>query len=295
MNNQFDWSLIRSFLAALNHGSLLGAARHLDASQPTIGRHVAELERQLGVELFERTGRGLAPTEIALRLADAARSMEAGAQQLARQLVGTENSLAGSVRISASQPVACYLLPPLLAEMRQALPEIQVDLVVSNQISNLLRREADIALRMVAPEQTSLVVRKMGNVRLAACAHRDYLRRRGEPKRLSDLLAHALIGGDRSNEMFKGLVALGVPVTEAQFVLRTDDLIASWQAIRGGLGIGVAAEYLVRTEAQVKVVLPSLSIPHIPMWLVVHREIRSNARIRAVYRFLADAIPRSLK
>jgi DNA-binding transcriptional LysR family regulator len=156
----FDWSLMRSFLAALDQASLLGAARVLHLSQPTVGRHIAELESQLGVLLFERTGRGLLPTATALQLAEAARSMEAGALQLARTLSGAQTQTRGSVRITASVPVAVQLLPPLLASMRQALPDIQVDLVSSNQVSNLLRREADIAVRMVRPTQCSLIAKK---------------------------------------------------------------------------------------------------------------------------------------
>src|SRR6478752_10167764 len=157
MTTDFDWRLVRSFLAALDRGSLLGAARALRSTQPTVGRHVAELEAQLGVLLFERTGRGLLPTPMAQRLAEAARSMESAADQLARSVSGAQASVTGSVRITASQPVACLLLPPVLAQMRQALPEIQVELVSSNEVSNLLRREADIALRMVQPDQSSLV------------------------------------------------------------------------------------------------------------------------------------------
>ena len=299
MNNspslgQFDWSLIQSFLAALKHGSLLGAARHMKASQPTIGRHIAELERQLGVVLFERTGRGLAPTDMALRLSEAARAMDAGAQQLARQLSGSDTALSGTVRLSASQPVACHLLPPLLVQMRQSLPEIQIELLVSNEVSNLLRREADIALRMVAPEQSSLIVKRVGQVGLAMCAHQDYLRRRGTPKQPEDLAQHELIDGDNSRDLLKGLQARGMPLSEAQFALRSDDLIAQWQAIRAGLGIGVVANYLVRSEPHVSALLPMIKIAPIPMWLAVHREIRGNARIRAVYRFLSDALPRCL-
>ena len=173
--NAFDWSLIRSFLAALDHGSLLGAARVLKTSQPTLGRHIAELESQLGVVLFERTGRGLVPTATALQLAEAARGMEAGALQLARTLTGALAQTTGTVRITASQPVAVQLMPPLMARMRLTLPDIQVELVASNQVSNLLRREADIEVRMVRPEQGTLVAKKIGNVGVGAYAHRDCL------------------------------------------------------------------------------------------------------------------------
>jgi DNA-binding transcriptional LysR family regulator len=132
--HNFDWSLIRSFLAALDQGSLLGAARVLQMSQPTVGRHVAELESQLGVVLFERTGRGLVPTAMALQLAAAARGMEAGALQLSRTLSGAKTQSSGTVRITASVPVAVYLMPPVLAQLRLALPEILVELVSSNQM-----------------------------------------------------------------------------------------------------------------------------------------------------------------
>jgi DNA-binding transcriptional LysR family regulator len=294
MNTSFDWNLIRSFLAALEHGSLLGAARALQSSQPTLGRHIAELERQLGVVLFERTGRGLLPTATALRLAEAARSMEGGALQLARSLSGADASAAGTVRLSASQPVACFVLPPLLAQMRLALPEVQVELVASNAVSNLLRREADIALRMVQPDQAGLIARRIAKVTLGAYAHRDYLRRRGTPRQPADLLAHELIGDDRDGVVPRGFAAFGLPVALEAFAFRTDDLIVYWQAVRAGLGVGFLADYLARTDSQLVPLLPMLKIPPLPVWLTVHREIRGNRRIRAVYDFLADAVPRAL-
>ncbi len=153
MNTSFDWSLLPTFLAALERGSLLGASRQIGISQPTAGRHIADLEAQLGKVLFERTGRGLRPTALALELAGPARAMQSGALALAERLLDTQAQQAGTVRLSASQPVACYLLPPVLARMREALPAIQIELVVSNQVSNLLQREADIALRMVQPSR----------------------------------------------------------------------------------------------------------------------------------------------
>lgn len=294
MNSKFDWSLVRSFLAALERGSLLGAARALNSTQPTIGRHIAELEAQLGVVLFERTGRGLLPTDMALKLAESARAMESGAHQLARSASVAEAGISGTVRITASQPVACILLPPVLAQMRLALPEVQVELVSSNQVSNLLRREADIALRMVPPDQASLVAKRIGKVTLGAYAHRDYLKRRGTPKQLADLLTHELIGNDRDETMLRGFAALGFPVVPEVFAFRTDDLIAYWEAVRSGLGIGFVADYVARTDSQVVPVVPMLRIPPLPIWLTVHREIRTSRRIREVYDFLAGAVPAAL-
>lgn len=294
MNTHLDWNLVPSFLAALDHGSLLGAARALNASQPTMGRHIAELEAQLGVVLFERTGRGLLPTDTAIRLAEFARAMEAGAHQLARNASGAEGGVSGTVRITASQPVACILLPPVLARMRLVLPEVQVELVSSNEVTNLLRREADIALRMVRPDQTSLVARRIGEVRIGTYAHRDYLRRRSPPKQPPDLLQHELVGNDRNEEILRGFAAMGYPVEREHFAFRSDDLMACLAAVRSGLGIGFLADYAAREDPDLIPLLPMLRVPGLPIWLTVHREIRTSARIRAVYDFLADAVPQAL-
>ena len=290
----FDWRLIRSFLAALDHRSLLGAARALGSTQPTLGRHIAELENQLGVVLFERTGRGLLPTEMAHRLAEPARAMEGGALQLGRSVSGAQQGVSGSVRITASQPVACYVMPAVLAQMRLALSDVQVDLVASNAVSNLLRREADIALRMVQPDQSSLIARRIGKVTLGAYAHRDYLRRRGTPKQMADLLTHELVGSDRDEALLRGFAQFGFPVPREAFAFRSDDLIAYWEAVRAGLGIGFIADYLARRDTGLVPVLPMIKVPPLPIWLTVHREIRTSPRIRAVYDFLADAVPRAL-
>ena len=294
MNSLFDWSLVPSFLAVLEKGSLLAASRHLQLSQPTIGRHVAELESQLSLVLFDRNGRGLLPTEAAYHLAESARIMQSGADQLARNVMGADLGASGTVRITASQPVSCYVLPPLLAQMRLSLPDVQVELVASNEVSNLLRREADIAVRMVQPQQASIIARRVGKVTLRACAHQDYLRRRGVPRQPSDLLAHDLIGGDRNDDTLKGFAAQGLVVGREQFAFRADDLIVVWQAVRAGLGVGFVSEHLIRSDPAVIPVLPKLKIEPLPVWLAVHKEIRTSKRIRAVYDFLADALPAAI-
>ena len=285
---------MRSFLAALEHGSLLGAARALKSSQPTVGRHIAELESQLGVVLFERTGRGLKPLDMALRLADSARAMESGAHQLQRSVASVDDAVSGTVRLTASQPVACILLPPLLARLQQKLPGIQIELVSCNEVSNLLRREADIAVRMVQPDQTSLVAKRIGKMTIGIYAHRSYLQRAGTPRQPPELLAHALIGGDKNDDIQRGFAALGYPVPKEQFSFRTDDLMAHWHAVRSGVGIGFIADYVARTDADVVAILPMVKIPSLPVWLAVHREIRTSKRIRAVYDFLGDAISDAL-
>jgi DNA-binding transcriptional LysR family regulator len=293
--SNFNWALIQSFLAAMEHGSLMGAARATGVSQPTLGRHIAELESQLNLLLFERTGRGLQATSHAVALAESARAMYAGAADFSRLALGAGQSVQGSVRLSASQTMAFHLLPPILARMRQALPQVSVELVVSNSVSNLLLREADIALRMVRPEQSSLVAQQIGQVRVRAFASRDYLQRRGKPELPEDLVQHDLIAGDTNTEIQQGFEAMGYPANALRFGLRTDDMNVQWAAVRAGLGICFTGEYPLESDPTIAAVLPMIALPVLPVWLTVHRELRTSARIRAVYDFLAGEVGQALQ
>ncbi|MBL8326084.1 MAG: LysR family transcriptional regulator [Rubrivivax sp.] len=291
---RFDWALVPSFLAVLDAGSLSGAAKRRGAQQPTLSRQVAALEAQLGAPLFERTGRGVAPTALALAIADAARQMEAGAGDLLRRLARKRDAATGTVRITTSQVAASYLLPPVLADLQREEPGIQIELVASNQLTNLLRREADIAVRMVRPAQASLVARKLADLPIVACAHRSYLAQAGTPRRPADLLQHRLIGYDRDETLVRGFAVLDSAVRRESFALRTDDQLAYGRLVAAGAGIGFVAAYNLRYWPDVVALLPELGIPPLPCWLAVHREIRGSALVRRVYDFLAEAIPREL-
>jgi len=291
---RFDWSLIRSFLAVLDAGSLMGAARHTGAQQPTLSRHIGELETQLGAPLFERTGRGVVPTATALAIADAARQMEDGAQTLARTLAGRRDATRGSVRITTSEVAATWLLPEVLAALAEQEPGIQVELVASNALSNLLRREADIAVRMVRPTQSTLIARKLADFPIVAAAHSDYLARAGTPRMPADLLQHRLIGYDRDETIVRGFNELGLPLTRDSFALRTDSQVSYGRLVAAGAGIGFVAAYNIVHWPGVQPLLPMLKIPPLPCWLAVHREIRGSKVVRRVYDFLAEAIPRRL-
>jgi DNA-binding transcriptional LysR family regulator len=291
----FDWALVKSFLAVLDAGSLMGAARQLKAQQPTLSRHIAELEAQLGTPLFERTGRGVQPTAAALAIADAARQMQQGADTLSRTLLRRQQATTGTVRISTSEVAAVWLLPPLLATLQAAEPGIQIELVASNALSNLLRREADIAVRMVRPAQASLVARKLGEIPIVAAAHESYLARAGTPRQPADLLQHTLIGYDRDDFVLRGFAAMGFPVAREQFALRTDDQVAYGRLVATGAGIGFVAAYNLACWPGTRSLLPMLKIPPLPCWLAVHREIRGNCVVRRVYDFLAQALPPALQ
>jgi DNA-binding transcriptional LysR family regulator len=290
----FDWALVKSFLAVLDAGSLMGAARQLGAQQPTLSRHVAELEAQLGVPLFERTGRGVTPTATALAIADAARRMQDGAQAMGRSLQRQRDATRGCVRIATSQVAAVWLLPPLLAQLQATEPGIQIELVASNALSNLLRREADIAVRMVRPVQSSLIAKKLGDMPIVAAAHENYLKQMGTPRVPKDLLRHRLIGYDRDTTLLRGFAALGLPLKREQFALRTDDQVAYGRLVAAAAGIGFVAAYNLAHWPGVRPLLPNLKVPPLPCWLAVHREIRGSPVVRRVFDYLAAALPAAL-
>ena len=290
----FDWTLVRSFLAVLDAGSVTAAARQLGAQQPTISRHVADLEAQLGAPLFERTGRGVTPTSAALAIADAARRMDEAALAVARGLARARSATRGVVRVTTSQVAATWLLPGVLARLQRVHPEIEIELVASNELTNLLRREADIAVRMVRPAQSSLIARKLGEIEIVAAAHKAYLAKAPPLRSLADLAAHRLIGYDRDDTIVRAAARMGIVLARADFALRTDDQVAYGRLVAEGAGVGFVARYNLRHWPGVIVVLPGLITGTLPCWLAVHREIRSNPLVRSVYDFLAREIPPAL-
>jgi DNA-binding transcriptional LysR family regulator len=279
----------------LDAGSLMAAARQTGAQQPTLSRHITELETQLGAPLFERTGRGVSPTASGLVIVKAARQMQQAAEALTRSLAGQREAATGTVRITTSMVAATYLLPPMLAALHVEEPGIQIELLASNRLSNLLRRDADIAVRMVRPAQASLVARKLGTVGIGAYAHERYLKRVGTPQTPEDLRTHTLIGFADDDTIERGFAAMGLPLARSDFALRTDDQVAYGRLVAEGAGIGFVAHYNTSHWPGVRRVLPMLAVPPLPCWLAVHREIKSSKVVRRVYDFLAQAVPRALE
>lgn len=281
-----DWNLIKSFVAVAESGSLSAAARMLSSSQPTIGRHVAELEARLGILLFRRGRKGFELTEGGVALLECGRGVSEQAAAFSRRAFGAVESVAGTVRITASEIVAAFVLPPILARLGEEEPGIEVEIVASNQVENLLRRDADIAIRMVKPAQNELVIRKVADLPLVACAARSYLDRRGRPEKIEDLLSHDLVGYDRYDDIIRGAGVMGIKVDRHDFRIRTDNQIVAWEAVRNGNGIGFMQKSLVERDCLVEALLPDLALPDLPMWLAMHRDVRTNRRIRRVADFL---------
>ena len=289
---QIDWNLLKSLYMVADLGSLTRAAAALGLSQPTLSRQIAELEALAGASLFERVARGLSLTEAGEALMEPARRMLAAAQGLSLAATAQHREVAGTVRITASEIVSAYVLPPVLVALRKAWPAIQVELVASNRVDNLLEREADIAIRMVRPTQAGLISRKIADYPMGFYAHKDYLAGRDAAGAGQDWGQYDWVGLDQSNQLIEGFRNAGIKVGKTFFAFRTDNHIVGWQAVLAGLGVGVTLQRVARQFPQLVQVMQEQALPALPVWLTAHRELRDTARIRAVFDFLAEALAR---
>lgn len=289
MDNAPDWTLLRSFLAVADTGSLSGAARVLGLSQPTLGRHIAETEAALKLTLFTRTPRGLALSVAGTALLPHARAMQKAAQALSLAAAGRDADMSGTVRITASQIMATYILPAMLADLRMREPQIEIELVPSDITENLLFREADIAVRMYRPTQLDLITKHLIDLPLGLYAAKTYLIRVGRPTTPDEVLARDLIGFDRSDQMLRMLQALGITRTRNDFPLRCDDQVVYWNLVRAGCGIGGMQCLVGDADPLVERIAPFVALPSLPVWLTAPEALRQTPRIRRVFDYLVEA------
>lgn len=285
-----SWSLYRTFLSVVREGSLSAAARELGLTQPTVGRQVEQLEQQLGVSLFVRGQRGLTPTEAALELVGHAEAMASAAAALERAASGSREAVTGTVRLAASDIVGCEVLPAMLADFRELHPGVGLELAASNRLSNLMVREADIAVRMTRPEQGALIARPMGTVRIGLFAHRRYAERHGLPGSIEALRRHATVGFEQPSRLPPSVTSTGIDLRHEHFDFRTDNDVAQLAAIRAGMGIGGVQLGIAATEPDLVPVLPEQIGFSLEMWLVMHEDTRSVRRVRLLFDFLAETL-----
>ncbi|SFU15123.1 LysR family transcriptional regulator [Sedimentitalea nanhaiensis] len=288
-----DWSLVQSFLAVAETGSLSAAARRLGRSQPTLGRQIRALEENLGAELFLRHPRGLRPSETGAALLPMAQRMQAEMHTLSLTAAGQSQRLQGAVRITASVFASHHLLPPILADIRAAEPLIQLDLIPSDTTENLLFREADIAVRMYRPTQLDIVTRHITDLELGIFAAHSYLRRAGHPETAEDLMGHDLIGYDRNDLILRAMQAMGWSVTRDAFAVRCDNQATYWDLLRAGCGIGFSQANVGRADPLVQELEMGIDMPPLPVWLAAHPMMRQTPRLRRVWNLLADGLARS--
>jgi DNA-binding transcriptional LysR family regulator len=290
-----DWSLYRTLLAVIDTGSLSAAARRLGLSQPTVGRHVAELEAGLGAgALFTRSQAGLMPTEAALALKPHAEAMAAAAEALARTASGEAQAETGVVRITASEVMGVEVLPAILAAFHEAHPGITLELALSNRQEDLLRRDADIAVRMVRPTQDALFARRVGAVPVRLYAHKRYLAAHGAPDSLRSP-GHSAVGFDRDVATLRALEALQLPLNREMFAFRSDSDLAQLAAVRAGFGVGGCQTGIARRDPDLVPVLEHAFSFDMEVWVAMHEDLKTTRRMRLVFDALAEGLTAYVK
>lgn len=286
--NNIDWDAMRDFLAVADTGSFSKAADKLRVSQPTLSRRVAALEEQIGTKLFVRTTRGLLLTDDGEDVLEGARRVEAEMLAIARKADAAQQRLSGTVRVSLSEVLGSQWLPRRLAAFHTAQPGLCIELVVDNRTIDLVRREADIALRLFRPDQPDLVARKLGEVAIGMYATRDYLARHGTPTSIHSLKDHLLVG------FGEAMLGRNVAVQRLEAMFHRENIIhrstsanGQLNAIRVGVGLGVHDCFVADECPDLVRVLPEEINHMMEAWLVTHNDIRRSARIRAVLDFIA--------
>ena len=289
---KMDWNLARAFCMTADTGSLSAAARTLGLTQPTLSRQVADFETSLGVTLFERVGKKLVLTESGLSLLEHARVMSTAAEAMALAAAGRAQEIGGAVKISATDAMSAYLLPEIVGTIRRKAPQITIGIVASNTLSDIRRREADIAIRHVQPTEDELIGRLVGTVEAHLYASEAWVARKGMPASIDDLLPEDLVGFEPTEQFADHLQAIGIPVTADRFRIVSENAVVLWEMVRRGLGVSMMLrEIAERTPGTVRL-LPQLPVVSVPVWLVTHRELRTSARVRLVFDTLADELRR---
>lgn len=286
----FDWNQVRAFLATVEEGSLSAAARALRLTQPTLGRQVTALEAALGVVLFERIGRSLVLTQSGLELLDHVREMGEAASRISLAASGRSQTIEGLVRITASDVISAYILPPILKRLRRVAPGIEVEVVASNTLRDLRRREADIAIRHVRPDQPDIIARLVRETDAPLYASPEFLAAMGHPSNPKDVSALDFIGIENGDLLMTGLNALGLELRRSNFKLRSQNGVVAWEMVKQGLGVGLMMREVAEMTPEVEQILPGLDIIQVPVWLATHRELHTSRRIRLVYDLLAEAL-----
>jgi DNA-binding transcriptional LysR family regulator len=285
-----DWDLCRSFLAILREGSLSAAGRLLGLAHPTLRRHLEQIEEAMGARLFIRSPGGLVPTDLALALREPAEAMESAFAQMSRLASGAGHAAEGTVRITASEVMGAEVLPEMLDRLRQVHPGLQFELELSDGLTDIMRRDADLAVRMVRPREGDLIARRLGEVRLGLFAHESWIARHGRPESLAELArGRHLIGFDRDRGLIEALAAQGERVVPGDFGLRSDSSLAQLAAMRAGFGVAVCQVPLARRDPALHQLCPDVGAT-MEIWLVCHPAMRGIARVRACMDGLGRAM-----
>lgn len=292
---RFDWNQVRAFLATAEEGSLSAAARVLKTTQPTVGRQIAALEESLGLVLVERSGRGLSLTEAGHDLREHVRKMGDAAVSISLFAEGHSSALSGTVTVSATNLMSSAQLPELLAPLRESAPGIRINILSSDDMSDLMRREADIAIRHVRPEQPELIARHVGDFRANLYASSGLLDRYGRPSSLKAIADLPMVGVADPDRLVAPLNKIGIPIGAHGFVASSPNGAVTWAMVKAGYGAAMLPELLCEGQPGIEKVYPDFPPFEFPIWLVTHRELKTSKRIRAVFDCLKEQLSQKVR
>lgn len=287
---KMDWNLARAFCITAETGSLSAAARKLGLTQPTLSRQVAALEEDLKVLLFERVGKKLLLTDAGAGLLEHARAMEMAADAMTLAAAGQAGELEGPVSISAIDSYWAYVLPSIVKCMREQAPQVTLVAVATDAISDLRRREADIAIRHVRPNEPDLIARWVGDTTAHFYASERWVSEHGMPRTVHDLHGAEWLAIQPVAAFASHLAGRGIVTSETQFRLISDSSVVLWEMVQGGLGVGLTLPEIGESTPGVVRLLPSLPGPRVPVWLVCHRELHTSQRVRWAFDTLFAAL-----
>ncbi|NRB41223.1 MAG: LysR family transcriptional regulator [Pseudomonadales bacterium] len=292
---KFDWNHTRAFLVTAEEGTLSAAAKALGLTQPTLSRQVAALEAEMGITLFERVGQRLVLTESGVELLEHARLMGNAAMHFSLAASGQSQKIEGSVTLSVGELDAIFRLPKIIAKLRQEEPGIDIEVIVTNEPSDLKRREADIAIRSFRPTQNDLIAKKLGEETIWLYGTEDYLSRLPPISKASDLTQLQIIGFDRSNNVSDILNQQGWNLSKQNFRLITSFQMLQLQLCKEGLGVIFFPEDMGDKDPSLVRAFEHLGpAMQLPIWLVCHQELRTNLRVRRVFDFIADELSQAV-
>lgn len=285
----FDWNQARAFLATAEQGSLSAAAQALGLTQPTLSRQVAALERNLQVTLFARTGRALTLTTSGLDLLEHVRSMGEAASRVSMSASGQSQVIEGKVSITASEMASCFIIPKLLEKLQDIAPRIKVEIIASNQVQNIVQREADIAIRHVQPKQLDLIAKRARDMSGQLYVSQNYIAHHGLPTSLSEVNKAKFIGFENIDNWLMRLNNMGLNLTEDNFNIVCNSSVACLEMVKQGLGIGLIVDHVAQATPDLVQILPKLKPLSGPVWIITHRELHTSRRIRTVFDLLVEA------
>ena len=286
----FDWNQARAFLVTAEEGSLSAAARALGLTQPTLSRQVAGLEEALGVTLFERTSRALLLTQAGTELLEHFRGMGDAANRVSLAATGQSNTITGKVIIAATNGMATYFLPRVLKELRSRAPGLQIEIIASNETSDLRRREADIAIRHKRPQDENLFAKRLRDTTGQLYASKAYMDEVGRPSNATDLANMHFVGFDAPEQRLGLMASRGIELTTTNFNFLTSSVTLSVALIREGFGIGILPVDIGDAYPELENPFPAFDPIQIEVWLVAHRELKTNPRIRLVFDLIANGL-----